>query len=130
MAHNYEADNVPPPVIALQGVVDPTLRLELEDTINAFGCEWREPDLLAADSADILADDVTHLYEGPFIAANGRTPKEAACFLDAKGQGCVLLATDVSLVAVLQVHPTLEHHHRRPTYFNCPDMVPSNELRC
>ena len=37
MSHNYEADNVAPPVIALQGVVDPDLRHELEETINAFG---------------------------------------------------------------------------------------------
>jgi len=103
MKHNYEIDNVSPPVIAIQGVVDPNQRHELEETIVAFGCEWREPDFLAPVLSDILADDVTHLYEGPFIGQNGRTPKEAACFQDATAQGCVLLNSDESLVAVLQV---------------------------
>ena len=62
------------------------MRHELEALINEYGCEWREPDLLAKNVNDILADDVTHLFEGPFIAKNGRTEKEAACFQDAQGQ--------------------------------------------
>lgn len=42
-----QVDGVEPHVIALQGVVDPVMRHELEEVIIAFGCEWREPDFLA-----------------------------------------------------------------------------------
>jgi len=120
MKQNYEIDNVSPPVIAIQGVVDPNQRLELEETIVAFGCEWREPDFLAPVLSDILADDVTHLYEGPFIGQNGRTPKEAACFQDATAQGCVLLNSDESLVAVLQVGCSNIFSNRYVRYFGNP----------
>ena len=41
--------------------------------------------------ADILADDVSHLFEGTFIAHNGRTKKEMMVWQDASTQGTMVM---------------------------------------
>merc|ERR1711871_1527087 len=104
MEHNYERDDVTPLVIAIQGVNEKATRHELEHRIEAAGGQWREPDFHAERLQDILADDVTHLFEGEFISKNGRTRKESACFQDARSQGCIILKSMEELDVVLDNH--------------------------
>ena len=70
--------------------------------IEEAGGEWREPNFAAERVADILADDVSHLFEGAFIAHNGRTKKEMMVWQDATTQGTVVMNKEEEFLAMLE----------------------------
>ena len=66
------ADGLPPLVVCIQGVNDKETRHLYAHLIEEAGGEWREPNFAAERVADILADDVSHLFEGKLSVTNQR----------------------------------------------------------